>query len=112
MTAGLRAAAWMDGLSGKKNRVFFCFHLFWNTIGIEMIVLPRQARDGTNIERKDQKRASFSDLSRRDDAMHNLTGVSFRAKYAASIYTIFKIGDGMAQTPSEQWFAFSSEIGN
>jgi hypothetical protein len=44
--------------------------------------------------------------------MHNLTGVSFRAKYAASIYTIFKIGDGMAQTPSEQWFAFSSEIGN
>jgi hypothetical protein len=46
----------------------------------------------------------------RDDSTFNLTGASAGVKYATSIYTIFKIGDSMARTPAEQWFAFTSEI--
>ena len=42
--------------------------------------------------------------------VHNLTEAPHSAKYAASIYTIFKLGDGFAVTPQEQVFAFASEI--
>ena len=46
----------------------------------------------------------------REDSTFNLTSASAGVKYATSIYTIFKIGDTMARTPAEQWFAFTSEI--
>ena len=46
----------------------------------------------------------------RDGSTFNLTRASAGAKYATSIYTVFKLGDGMARTSGEQWFAFTSEI--
>ena len=45
-----------------------------------------------------------------DGSAHNITSASDGMKYATSIYTIFKLGDGMAMRRSEQWFAFISEI--
>eukprot|EP01052_Picozoa_sp_SAG31_P003938 SAG31_NODE_156_length_22055_cov_105.227728_9_plen_68_part_00 len=37
------------------------------------------------------------------DGFHNLTEADMTSRYAVSIYTIFKLGDGLATQPQEQW---------